>query len=296
MRSPLAINSLGKAIMTAIPTQKPKVHELKTDSAVFSAVLSGLKTYEIRKNDRGFEVDDTLILRETQHTGAEMAAGATLIYTGRLVRARVSHVLAGPVYGLAQGWVILSLAKATEPAAQSGSFTPLDRMTVPPLFADEAPLTERAMGVIEGWNAYDTALREQANTKGTVVAPSTCSAASNKAPDELRAALSDALYEALGEALDCTRAWSAWSVGTMRDSDFSSVRDDPARLQEMVDAVLRLKPWKVVEQWLPGKQVGYFFRENHDTLIQCYTPAGPRNPPDFDGNRHAQLPFTGSPG
>ena len=86
-------------------------HSLKTDPVVFQAVLDGLKTYEIRKNDRGYAVDDMLVLRETVSTGAEMAAGAPLEYTGRTIAAKVSHMLEGPVYGLTEGWVIMSLAK-----------------------------------------------------------------------------------------------------------------------------------------------------------------------------------------
>jgi hypothetical protein len=77
---------------------------------VFGAVVDGTKTYEIRKNDRGFCVGDTLVLMETRHSGAEMAAGAPLVYTGRKVTRHVSHALYGPLYGLAEGWVILSLA------------------------------------------------------------------------------------------------------------------------------------------------------------------------------------------
>ncbi|OMG89509.1 hypothetical protein BIZ92_24280 [Achromobacter xylosoxidans] len=81
-------------------------HILKTDPAVFQAVLSGAKTFEIRLNDRGFAVGDVLGLRETKHTGAEMRAGAPLEYTGRECQRFVSHVLTG--YGLAEGWCCLS--------------------------------------------------------------------------------------------------------------------------------------------------------------------------------------------
>lgn len=90
------------------------VHDLKTDPEVFAAVLLGAKTHEIRLNDRGFAVGDTLLLRETASTGAEMAAGAPLEYTGRTARRIVSHVLTG--YGLQDGWCILSFAG---PAAQA---------------------------------------------------------------------------------------------------------------------------------------------------------------------------------
>lgn len=86
-------------------------HELKTDSAVFADVLNGTKTFEIRKNDRAFCVGDTLVLRETLHTGRDMAMGSPLVYTGRTVTRHVSHALYGPIYGLARDWVILSLAQ-----------------------------------------------------------------------------------------------------------------------------------------------------------------------------------------
>jgi hypothetical protein len=86
-------------------------HELKTDPEVFQALIDGKKTYELRKDDRGFMVGDTLTLRETCDTGADMAAGAPLEYTGRTTGRVVTHVLHGPIYGLAEGWVILSCAR-----------------------------------------------------------------------------------------------------------------------------------------------------------------------------------------
>ncbi len=84
-------------------------HELKTDPEVFDAVAAGLKTFEIRKDDRGYQVGDTLRLRKTRYTGAEMAAGKPLEYTGDELEVSVSHILRGPLYGLQEGWVILSI-------------------------------------------------------------------------------------------------------------------------------------------------------------------------------------------
>ena len=49
--------------------------ELKTDSAVFQATANGHKNWEIRFNDRGYEVGDWLVLKETKYTGAEMKKG-----------------------------------------------------------------------------------------------------------------------------------------------------------------------------------------------------------------------------
>lgn len=39
-------------------------HELKCDTKYFVRVQTGQKTFEIRKNDRNFQVGDYLILRE----------------------------------------------------------------------------------------------------------------------------------------------------------------------------------------------------------------------------------------
>lgn len=53
------------------------VHYLKTWTQFFNDIKSGIKQFEIRKNDRNFEVGDTLILEEfdpvkERYTGAWM--------------------------------------------------------------------------------------------------------------------------------------------------------------------------------------------------------------------------------
>lgn len=73
-------------------------HDLKTDPEVFEAAWQGKKSFEIRKNDRDFQVGDTLNLRETQHSALEMAAGAPLEYTGRVIEEKVIYILHGPIY------------------------------------------------------------------------------------------------------------------------------------------------------------------------------------------------------
>lgn len=56
--------------------------------------------------------------------------------------------------------------------------------------------------------------------------------------EQLKEEIRDAIHDALGGALDCNRVWSAWGVGTMSEDDFSQVADDPARVEEITDAVL----------------------------------------------------------
>lgn len=87
-------------------------HDLKTDPAAYRAVAEGRKNFEIRKNDRNFQIGDTLRLNETTRTGAEIAAGAPLEYTGRTRTVRVTYILQGPAYGLAEGWCVMSIAGA----------------------------------------------------------------------------------------------------------------------------------------------------------------------------------------
>lgn len=86
-----------------------KEHELKTDPQVFDDVVAGRKSFEIRKDDRGYEVGDVLKLRKTKHTGAEMAEGAPLEYVEPPLYVYVSYILRGPIYGLADGWVIMAI-------------------------------------------------------------------------------------------------------------------------------------------------------------------------------------------
>lgn len=88
-------------------------HELKTDPEVFDAVAAGVKTFEIRRNDRDYQPGDGLLLRRTRNTGWAMKnTRAPLEYTGEELRVSVTYVLRGPVYGLDDGWAILSIAAA----------------------------------------------------------------------------------------------------------------------------------------------------------------------------------------
>lgn len=60
-----------------------KIHALKTLPEYYRDVVAGVKTFEIRKNDRGFQVGDALILREfdpeTGYTGDMISRNITYI-------------------------------------------------------------------------------------------------------------------------------------------------------------------------------------------------------------------------
>lgn len=65
------------------------IHELKTWPQPYTEVLAGRKTYEVRRFDRPFKVDDVLKLREyrPQWIGT-LAPG----YTGRVLFAEVTYI------------------------------------------------------------------------------------------------------------------------------------------------------------------------------------------------------------
>lgn len=75
-----------------------KHHELKTETAYYQAVEKGLKNFELRKNDRDFEVYDMLVLKEVVNG----------VPTGRkLPQLEIIYILHGGQYGLEPGYAIL---------------------------------------------------------------------------------------------------------------------------------------------------------------------------------------------
>lgn len=62
-----------------------KTHDVKCWPEFFERVLDGSKTFEVRKDDRGYQEGDRIILREYDP--------ATGTFSGRAVRADVGYVL-----------------------------------------------------------------------------------------------------------------------------------------------------------------------------------------------------------
>ena len=80
-----------------------KTHWLKTEPAFFREIVTGSKTFEVRNNDRGFEVGDVLILQEYLPAWAPKPG-----YSGRQIKKKISYILDDPRF-CREGYVILGL-------------------------------------------------------------------------------------------------------------------------------------------------------------------------------------------
>lgn len=76
-----------------------KLHTLKILPEYFNDVKIGVKTFELRRNDRDFNLNDTLLLQEFDGKN----------YTGRELIKSVSYILYGGNYGLDKDYCILGI-------------------------------------------------------------------------------------------------------------------------------------------------------------------------------------------
>ncbi|MGI2906127.1 DUF3850 domain-containing protein [Tolypothrix sp. VBCCA 56010] len=79
-----------------------KTYELKTWKPFFEAVINKDKTFEMRKDDRGFEVGDNLRLIEVE-------ADKDLQPTGRVAKYRVTYILRGEQWGVMPEYTISAI-------------------------------------------------------------------------------------------------------------------------------------------------------------------------------------------
>ena len=80
------------------------VHVLKTWPEPFHELWHGAKRFEIRKNDRGFKVNDVLVLRRWRPN--------TERYSGRTVIARVDYIVQGR-WGLPRDLCVMGLIEVS---------------------------------------------------------------------------------------------------------------------------------------------------------------------------------------
>ena len=81
-------------------------HVLKTWTKPFNAVLEGRKRHEYRIDDRPYQVGDVLRLREYIVCRKQ--------FTGRELRATVTYLARGPVFGIPDAYLVMSIELVPE--------------------------------------------------------------------------------------------------------------------------------------------------------------------------------------
>jgi hypothetical protein len=134
--------AIPQAVRNGVLSDGPtRWHDLKTDPEQWDNVAAGRKTFELRRNDRDFRPGDGLRLRKTANSAWAMTnTGAPLEYTGDVCERIVTHVLRGPIYGLAAGWAILSLSAASAPKEPTEPVPAQPSEAVQRLAAEQFPL------------------------------------------------------------------------------------------------------------------------------------------------------------
>ncbi len=82
-----------------------KIHRVKCYDRFFEMTVTGQKEFEVRKNDRGYEVGDLLELNETTEG----------TYTGRAALFEITFILAADSFpeGIKPGYVVLGIKPMT---------------------------------------------------------------------------------------------------------------------------------------------------------------------------------------
>lgn len=80
------------------------LHKLKTLNPFFEDVFYNRKDFEVRENDRNFQVGDRVQLIEIVQEGSPQ----------RYVIKEIKYILPGGQFGIVPGWVVLGLKELTD--------------------------------------------------------------------------------------------------------------------------------------------------------------------------------------
>lgn len=94
-----------------------KIHELKILPQYFSAIKEEKKTFELRKDDRGFQVGDVLMLKEFNlQEKYETIEGAETYFSGNKILRQITYIFKDETenMGLSKDYAILGIKPIDE--------------------------------------------------------------------------------------------------------------------------------------------------------------------------------------
>lgn len=83
-------------------------HKLKTIAQYWDAVAKGVKTFEVRRNDRGFQTGDTLILERWEH---DEAGHLSITWPRRILSVKITYLLQGGQFGIEPAYCVIGFKK-----------------------------------------------------------------------------------------------------------------------------------------------------------------------------------------
>jgi hypothetical protein len=107
-----------------------RAHELRCWAPYFDEIKAGRKTFELRRDDRGYQKGDELVLvrADPEHPhGFWTESGAPALRNeAATLRMRVTYITHGGRFGLQDGWVCMGISEISEPAYSSSPRAVLD--------------------------------------------------------------------------------------------------------------------------------------------------------------------------
>jgi len=88
-------------------------HELKTRPVYFDAVVRGEKTFEVSRDDRGFQKGDLVRLLRTSVRSPHQVDYDYHGKPNHEITCEISYVLTGGQFGIEPGYVVLGLNEPT---------------------------------------------------------------------------------------------------------------------------------------------------------------------------------------
>lgn len=93
-----------------------QTHTVKCWPTYFDAIRRGDKTFDVRRDDRGYQKGDVLELQRTQEPPYQYVVERDYLGKPRhVLHRRITYVLTGGQFGIEPGYVVLGLAEMESP-------------------------------------------------------------------------------------------------------------------------------------------------------------------------------------